>query len=342
MNSLAEHFGLDLNDLTDILYKTNGFIAGGSAISVYYNKNIEDDSDLDIFVRIPAKYNEYTCLSLYTPHEKLLQEQYCNFLAKYGYTHTTYTNHTIYKNNLNEDINEIEYHKCAFSHFIKNITNYTKNNKKIQIIIIYNCTIEEFVEMIDLNICRLVLFSNGKIIYFYHKHSNYLSNNELYMIYKKNMYVINPLYPANLEKRINKYLKRRFIWIDLETEIPLFDGRPTNVEVSCYVFTEYNNHIIDYDEFINNKKIKENPNEIIADSVKSSKSITDHNTGVYRYYKYYSDYNTHISNTLTQYLNNLDCCINNFFKMLETIKILQFILSEYEFINSDIFNDNNL
>jgi hypothetical protein len=61
------------------------------------------------------------------------------------------------------------------ANYIKNITNYIKDNVKIQLIVLFDCSIEGFVNTFDLNICKLVLRSGGWNYFgFHHATSRYL------------------------------------------------------------------------------------------------------------------------------------------------------------------------
>jgi len=61
----------------------------------------------------------------------------------------------------NTETPDIEYMRSALSHFIKNINTYQRDGRKIQIITLYDYSIEDFMETFDLNICRLVIVGNN-------------------------------------------------------------------------------------------------------------------------------------------------------------------------------------
>jgi len=259
MNTLANHFGFTQNELAKLLYDVNAFIAGSAPLNVFTQSKLLDGLDLDIFLRIPYDYkNKYGASESkfknhYYPYEELAKGRINDILCEKGYTKMLQN-----YNHQSENITtkDIEYMKCALSHFIKNIETYQNKNKKIQIITIFDCTIEEFMDTFDLNICKMVITGfeissindNGLNLY-----TEHLSKDEIEEIRNKIMYIINPLYPANLEKRIKKYLNRGFNWVKSidKTELTKYSK-----EISDYLYDAFNNHVISYEEFIEYKKNK--------------------------------------------------------------------------------------
>lgn len=69
--------------------------------------------------------------------------------------------------------------KCALSHFIKNIMTFTKDNKNIQIITIFDCTIDEFLDTFDLNICKLAITSCDGELNLYTQHLSQIEKNDV-------------------------------------------------------------------------------------------------------------------------------------------------------------------
>jgi acetyl/propionyl-CoA carboxylase alpha subunit len=109
-----------------------------------------------------------------------------------------------------------------------------------------------FMDTFDLNICRMVIMGNyDNELYFY---KNHLSLKEIIEIKEKKMYIINPLYPANLERRIQKFLDRGFTWIDSNTKEELTRYKYYPGEISAYIHAVFDNSVITYEQFIENKK----------------------------------------------------------------------------------------
>jgi hypothetical protein len=211
MRNYYSHFGFTESEMGQFLYDTKSFIAGGFALNAFLGERLYPNSDLDIFVRIPYEFREdYNCKfqSGFLPYEELVKFKIQTILTNKGYRQEFG----------NKDKNEIEYHQCALSHYIKNILNYKmikfcegegegedegedEDTKiKIQIIILYDCSIADFMNTFDLSICRIVLVGEFGNVDFYHNHSKYLSIPELSDIKNKIMKVYNPLYPSNLER----------------------------------------------------------------------------------------------------------------------------------------------
>jgi hypothetical protein len=250
---LLNHFDFTENELSNLLYQTNSFIAGSAPLNVLVKNNQElklyDNIDLDIFLRIPyTKENLYPYQPFknnYYPYEQLAKEKIINCLKSKGYNYieSKYKGYLCYNN----PTEEIEYMKSAMSNYIKNIISYQKDKKKIQIITLFDCDMDEFLKTFDLNICQLALISDGDgTLNLYHQH---LSKIELNEIKNKKMYITNPLYPANLEKRIHKYLKRGFTWIHSITKEEL----PTDpLNINCYLTSAFNyDDVISYEEYQN-------------------------------------------------------------------------------------------
>ena len=166
MEQLANYFGMSEEGLGQLLYTTNSFIAGGAPLAVF-QKTIYPDMDLDIFLRIPVEWNNEpwklsydTGKGFYYNYEGLAKEKINGFLTTYGYELVKENDasrwnkinsqlpHSYLKNTETPDI---EYMRSAMSHFIKNITTYQdKEDRKIQIITLYDCSIETFMETFDL------------------------------------------------------------------------------------------------------------------------------------------------------------------------------------------------
>lgn len=62
MNKLCEFFGVEYNDLYNVLINTASFIAGGSALRTFLIEADNEpfiDQDLDIFIKLPYNKNDY-------------------------------------------------------------------------------------------------------------------------------------------------------------------------------------------------------------------------------------------------------------------------------------------
>ncbi len=257
MKTLANHFDFTQDELAKLLYKVNAFIAGSAPLNVFTQQELFDGLDLDIFLRIPYdKENEYPknikFKNHYYPYEELAKEQIIDSLETKGYFQVLQCGYNYQREN--KETKDIEYMKCALTHFIKNIITFQKGNKKIQIITLYDCSIEDFMDTFDLNICRMVIMGNFGNELFLNK--NHLSLEEIMEIKEKKMYIVNPLYPANLEKRIQKYLDRGFTWVHSTTKEELTRYTYNPGEISAYIYNAFDNSVITYEQFIENKKKK--------------------------------------------------------------------------------------
>jgi hypothetical protein len=275
-------FNISYDELKNILHFTNGFIAGGFALSAFLNNNIKTIlisktlpkyQDIDIFIRIPYTYEDnqiynpsnYKFKLGYLPFELLAKKYIINILKSKNYIEN------IPKKDINEI--EIEYKNCALSHFIKNINTFINKdtNRKIQIIFLYDCKIEDFLETFDLNICRLAfMYSYDKDeLDFYHNINKYLNNYELNLIRNKEMYIYVSLYTLNLFSRIIKYINRGFKFIDKNNHSNLItskylmdiddDDDISIRKIKNYINDNFSYYVMSYDNFC---KIKNNLNTL--------------------------------------------------------------------------------
>ncbi len=187
MKTLANHFGFTPDELAKLLYKVNAFIGGSAPLNVFIQSKLFDGLDLDIFLRIPYdKENAYPICeaniknkfkNYYYPYEELAKEQIINYLEAKGYTQLLHYRYNYQREN--KETKDIEYMKCALSHFIKNIVTFqnTKDRKRVQIITLYDCSIEDFMDTFDLDICRMVIMGNADNKLYLHK--NHLSSQEM-------------------------------------------------------------------------------------------------------------------------------------------------------------------
>jgi len=261
MKNLLNNFNFEYDELKKLLYSTQSFIAGGAALKVFLNENYDENQDLDIFLPIPYSRNDFIqgpnviykkYKFGYLPFEELAKEKIKAILHNKGYylTSSGVSNHHNCGNNPTKDI---EYMKCALTHFIKNIINYENiiTKKKIQIITVFEHSIQDILDTFDLNICQIAINCNDNSFYFNLENAGIQD-----LISKKLMYITNPLYPSNLEKRINKYLSRGFTWIKPNGEEVYFNKKPTPMDVNCYITTQLSNKIITYEEYLEIKANK--------------------------------------------------------------------------------------
>ena len=293
------NFGIQ-DCILEILRNTKAFIAGSFALSVYLDEEFLEQ-DLDIYLRVPftkdnfkERDNKYYS-SCYTI-ENLAKQHIHNLLTNCGYIiaykedreleltvkksasevlHETtfdydgdYAGHNYFSDE--EGRVECIYIKSGLSHYIKNIVTYENKTRKkrIQIITLYNCKIHEYLDLFDLNICRIVIeyieFHCNNIYYYdydyyekpyentkggfiyYHDKNNYLNKYELSLISSKKMYIYNPMHPPNLPPRLIKYIDRGFTWFDKKTGEPI-DYVYVEHEI-CYTFGSA------YRQFIDNIK----------------------------------------------------------------------------------------
>ena len=203
-NKLVYRFDFTEAELARLLYSVNGFIAGSSALNVFMKDDLYKDIDLDIFLRIPysRKEIENKFKSNYYPYEELAKDKIRNLLnlKKYEEISTPNIDYTLISN---------------ISHIIKNILTFEKNNKKIQVIIIYDCTINELLDSFDLSICRIAITSDDDKLNLYTEH---LTNNEKTEIMERKMYITNINNIEKIKIRINKYINRRFELINSDTK----------------------------------------------------------------------------------------------------------------------------
>lgn len=243
MEELVKHFGYTIEELGELLHSTNAFIAGSSPLSVFLKEKYKN-FDLDIFLRVPYNWSEEP----YYPYENLAKDKIHLSLSIHGYE--------LVKNKEGHlKTTEVEYMKCALRHFIKNISTYERKDTdvKVQIITVYDCTIEEFIETFDLNICRLVIIGQNYPEYNLKLMTEHLSDIDLENIRCKNMYVNNLLCDKNLIHRIHKYVQRGFHWINAEKNKPLEEFSKSFDDIREYVNTNLNK-VLTYEQFCCIKK----------------------------------------------------------------------------------------
>lgn len=257
INNLLKYFDLEEYELGEILFKTNAFIGGSAPLNVVVQDKIFKNLDLDIFLPIPYTKEECTFpeyklkkLKNFYPYEKLAKDKIINYLLSKNYKLIKNTNYNYHKYDYNKPTQDIEYYKSGLSHFIKNITTFQKNNINIQIITTYDWCIDDLLDTCDLNICKLAIIPDN-----YHNlviYKEHLLDEEYTNILERKMYITVPFYPANLEKRIQKYLDRNFTWIHSITKEEL-PSDPLNI--NCYLTTSfYYEDVLTFEDFIKYKK----------------------------------------------------------------------------------------
>jgi hypothetical protein len=278
-------FNITNFELAQIIKNTNGFIAGGFALGCFLSNGLNKlndcsqqinelfdcpiEQDIDIFIKSPYTYEKVrsdinigvgnSTNSNNIPFELLAIQYIDSILKTKNYSKNDLNMDVSIRMNLswrNKDLEEIEYHKSALSHYIKNITTWKNEyGRKIQVIILYNCLIVDFIQTFDLSICKIGIcwdYVKNKFEY-YHKITEYLDANDLYLIKNKKFYICNPLYPSNLEKRIMKYIQRGFTFTKPDGE-PIFNNDDIiQSEVNKYIIDNFENKIISWEEFKENK-----------------------------------------------------------------------------------------
>lgn len=263
MELLANHFGFTEDALGQLLYLTNSFIAGGAPLAVFQEKGMFPDMDLDIFLRIPVEWSNSpfkrdTGKGLYYNYDALAKKEIHGALQLREY-HVVKENNPPHRSKwgkmVYDETTDIEYWDSALSHFIKNITTYQrKDGRKIQIITLYDCSIETFMETFDLNICRLAIVGVQQANWGMKLMTSHLSALELNEIRSKHMYIYNPLYRANLARRIHKYIRRGFLWVMPKTYESLEEYGDSLGDIRDYISVASIPEITTFEQFMEAKR----------------------------------------------------------------------------------------
>jgi hypothetical protein len=231
--NIVKHFELNHLKLAKLLHDTNSFIGGSAALCAFLSDEIYEDMDLDIFMRI--EHNDITEIKLindyvnnindyfyYRNIEKINKKKFSDYLYSLNYKENTSNcvSNKYILSSCNKDINEIEYYNSKLSKYIKNITTFIKDNKKIQIITIYNYPFDEFIDTFDLNISKLSIKSDNINLSVY---CDNLTLIEQQYIIDRKMYIMKPLYVPNINSRIIKYINRGFIYYDINNNNDNYD-----------------------------------------------------------------------------------------------------------------------
>jgi hypothetical protein len=215
LDKLANHFEIDKRDLINILHSTEGEILGGSLLPCFLEEPFYDNQDLDIFVRLPikchTKQDGSEINSIMYRYEHIMLQFIDNILEKNGY------NCAIKKGRLMHQFDELflldeaQYNNSPLTNYLKNVSTYKKNMKKIQIIVLYNCDMADFVKLFDLNICKLSLRAENIA----NKLTRYLDEKTVLEIRDKKMRLnLDEQLNKNQESRLQKYRERGFTLIE--------------------------------------------------------------------------------------------------------------------------------
>jgi len=241
-DTLAEYFGLTQDELANLLYINDAFIAGSASLNAFTQTELFKDLDLNIF--------------LHNSNEVLATYQFSNVLESKGYKCIDQVTNGCSDTN-----------GCSYTYIEPiNIITYTNANlKKIQIIILSDCSIKDFMDKVYLNIYRLAIIGSNCKLQFYMDH---LTDQEITEIKHKTMYiyrlskdyVVENLFHLenlphlrhirSLEKLIKKYIDHGFVLIryNEKTEI----GHMIRPQHPGYFFLydTYDNAVMTYEEFI--------------------------------------------------------------------------------------------
>jgi hypothetical protein len=222
IDKLAEHFEINNKDLYNILHRTGGEIMGGCLLPLYLNENFYEDQDLDIFVKLPyeSKYNDHP--NIYNPN----MDHPTHMMARYEFLMLSYIDKILKNNNFTIFSTEgqilnwseklffdsyAKYQETPVGIYLKHVLTYQKNNKKIQIIILFNCDTEDLLKLFDLSICKLHLdtskINNTLTQYIDETTQNEIKNKLMRSIISKHE-------NTHREIRIEKYIKRGFTLIN--------------------------------------------------------------------------------------------------------------------------------
>jgi hypothetical protein len=162
-DTLAKYFGFSQDELANLLYVNDAFIAGSAALNVFIQTELFKDLDLNIF--------------LHNSNEVLATYQFSNVLESKGYKCIDQVTNGFSDTNVCSD---------TYIEPINIITYINANLKKIQIITISDCSIKNFMDNIYLNICRLAIIGSNHKLQFYMDH---LTDKEISEIKHKTMYI---------------------------------------------------------------------------------------------------------------------------------------------------------
>lgn len=194
MDKLCKFFGVEYVDLYKVLIDTNSFIAGGAALRTLLIEDDKEpfiDQDLDIFIRLnysktayekmqeDGDFTKYQCDKI----NKIYQEFFEKYQYKCKYSHNQHRMKAINSSDMLDYSDD-----KILSMYIKNIHVYkNETGRQVQLIYIFNHKIEEFLNTFDLNICKIAIVPYLNELQFYHNITNYMSNDELAMIQRKEM-----------------------------------------------------------------------------------------------------------------------------------------------------------
>lgn len=255
-DTLAEYFGFTQDELANLLYVNNAFIAGSAALNVFTQTELFKDFDLNIFYGSPST-NE-GLISVLESNEGLVSvpirtptnEGLISVLESKGYKYIDQDKNRLLFSNI-EPINIITYANA--------------NLKKIQIITLSDCSIKNFMDNVYLNINRLAITGSNCKLQFYMDH---LTDQEITEIKHKTMYIYylskdnvikNLMYLENLphvrncrslEKLIKKYIDHGFGLIRYNEKTVIGHMIWPQHPGYFFLYDQDNNAVMTYEEFI--------------------------------------------------------------------------------------------
>ncbi len=249
MDKLCKFFGVEYDDLYKVLIDTNSFIAGGAALRTMLMDEDKEpfiDQDLDIFIRLNYSKTEYMKMQEdgdFTKYQcdkinKIYQEFFKKYQYKCKYSHNQYRMMVLKTKSSDVlDYSDDE----ILSMYIKNIHVYKNDNgRQAQLIYIFNHKIEEFLNTFDLNICKIAIVPYLNELQFYHNITNYISDDDLAMIKRKEMYITQISNTGRMANRIMKYIDRGFYWRDINKTDEITDEmRAEQAKIEYEVIYDY-------------------------------------------------------------------------------------------------------
>lgn len=233
---VLERFGLDKYSLSTFLQFTQGFIAGGAVSSAFFEKELDDTQDLDIWIpgTIPYQASSNNTQGKYSVYTyKLIREYVYNYFTKV-YQSTSIQDllnmkldeladkyPSYYKYLDNSDISE--YKDSSLSKIVKNIDVYENpwTHRRIQVMYLYDLNINNPLDLLtyivnsfDLNVCQFYTHCLDYSTTFQIKHSH--SPSTLFQLREGKAQILcsnselNEFQKERLEKRVCKYENRGY------------------------------------------------------------------------------------------------------------------------------------
>ena len=214
LNTIVRRFGFDTEEFVNVLYRTGAYVAGGACLYGFLDKQMEETSDLDIWLPTPitsptedskAIDYRYPVASRFYDFKHIAQDLFELYLSKNGYIlDRTWTakDDIVYRNIATDQ---------QFSKVVCRIQTYTRLGKKVQIISCYDISPQDNLAGFDLNICKFYCDprTNGRTL----KIKTVLSDAEVEAAKKGVGRVTVQVISPNTSKRIEKYTRRGFTFI---------------------------------------------------------------------------------------------------------------------------------